>query len=251
MSASASQSSAARAAVKQQARVKVWDLPLRLFHWLLVFAVALAFLSSEEDSALNQWHVLAGWVVGILLVFRLVWGFVGGEHSRFADFVRPSHIGQHIAGLLRGRLEPTLGHNPLGAVSVVILLALAAATVWSGAFGGKATEDIHGFIGWTLLVFVGLHVAAVVVMSLLQRENLVRAMITGTKPAGRHVGATNARRPTLAGIILVMLVLAGAVYGVLKYDPSAFKLRPAEAFEQRAGAAGDVSPQRPEREDKD
>ena len=64
-------------------RVKVWDLPLRLFHWTLVLAIALALLSSEEGSGLNNWHVLSGWVAGLLIVFRLIWGVVGSEHSRF------------------------------------------------------------------------------------------------------------------------------------------------------------------------
>ena len=64
-------------------QVKVWDWPLRLFHWLLVIAIAVAFLSAEEDGLLNRWHVLSGWIAGILIVFRLLWGFVGGEHSRF------------------------------------------------------------------------------------------------------------------------------------------------------------------------
>ena len=77
-------------------RVKVWDLPLRLFHWLLVAAIAIAFLSAEEGSPLNQWHVLAGWVAGVLILFRLAWGFVGGEHSRFSDFIRPSRIAHHL-----------------------------------------------------------------------------------------------------------------------------------------------------------
>ena len=223
--------------------VKVWDLPLRLFHWLLVIAIALAFLSSEEDSLLNHWHILAGWVAGILIVFRLVWGFVGGEHSRFADFVRPSRIGGHIAGLFRGRTESTLGHNPLGGLSVVILLALAAATVWTGAFGGEEAEDLHGFIGWTLLVFVGLHVAAVAIMSLLQHENLVGAMITGKKSSVRHPGATDARRPNILGVLVAIAVVAGAIYGVLRYDPQGLKLQRTEAFEQRASTAGDVSRQ--------
>ena len=115
--------------------VRVWDWPLRLFHWLLVLAIALAFLSSEEDSVLNQWHLLSGWVAGVLISFRLVWGFVGGEHSRFSDFVRPSRIAKHVSSLLRGRRNPTLGHNPLGAVSVLVLLALVAAAVVTGAFG--------------------------------------------------------------------------------------------------------------------
>ena len=83
-------------------KVKVWDAPLRLFHWVLVVAIAIAFLSSEEDSALNNWHVLSGWLAAILLVFRLVWGLIGGEHSRFAAFIRPSRIGHHISRLVGG-----------------------------------------------------------------------------------------------------------------------------------------------------
>jgi len=217
--------------------VRVWDWPLRLFHWLLVLAVALAFLSSEEDSVLNQWHVLSGWIAGILIVFRLVWGFVGGEHSRFSDFVRPSRIMDHISSLLRGRSDATLGHNPLGAVSVLVLLALVAATVGTGAF--SAAGDIHELIGWTLLALVGVHIAAVVAMSLLERENLIRAMFIGTKAAARHPGSTDARPPSLGALLLAVVVVIAAVYAILQYDPRAFTLRSAEAFEHRTAAIGD------------
>ena len=89
--------------------IRVWDWPLRLFHWLLVFTIAVAFLSSEQDSALNQWHVLSGWVAAVLIAFRLVWGFVGGEHSRFTDFIRPSRIAEHISGLLKLVIETKHG----------------------------------------------------------------------------------------------------------------------------------------------
>lgn len=215
-------------------QVRVWDWPLRLFHWLLVVAVAVAFLSSEEDSALNQWHILSGWVTGLLIVFRLAWGFVGGEHSRFSDFIRPSRLFGHIRELGRGRVEPSLGHNPLGAVAVVLLLGLAAVTVFTGAFGGKAAEKIHEIVGWTLLAMVIVHIAAVIGMSLLQRENLVRAMITGTKARARHPRATDARTPGLAGIALALLVVSGALYAILKYDPQGFTLRGSEAFEHRS-----------------
>jgi cytochrome b len=217
--------------------IRVWDLPLRLFHWTLVIAIAVAFLSSEEDSALNQWHVLSGWVVAVLIVFRLAWGFVGGEHSRFVDFIRPARIGRHVSGLVGGHREPTLGHNPLGAMAVVALLALAAATVWTGAFG--AGEDLHETIAWTLLALVGLHVVAVIVMSLLERENLVRAMVTGRKPARRHPGAEDAVRPGAVGAIVAIAVLAATVYAILQYDPQAFSPRSAESFEHRGAAAGD------------
>lgn len=230
--------------------VKVWDLPLRLFHWLLVAAIAIAFLSSEEDSVLNQWHVVSGWVAGILVVFRLAWGFVGGEHSRFANFIRPSRVAEHITGLLSGRGKATLGHNPLGGISVVILLALIVVTVWTGAFGGSAAENFHELIAWTLLAFVGLHIVAVVIMSFLERENLIRAMITGKKQADRHPGALDARRPSVVGIFVTAVALAGTIYAALQYDPQAFALRRTEAFEQRASTAG-ASSQPEQSEDSD
>lgn len=213
--------------------VTVWDLPLRLFHWLLVAAIAVAFLSSEEDSALNQWHIISGWVAGILLAFRLVWGFVGGEHSRFANFLHPSRIGDHISGLLRGHQEPTLGHNPLGAVAVVILLSLIAVTVWTGAFGGEAAEETHEVIAWLLLAMIAIHVLAVIIMSVLERENLIRAMITGSKPADRHPSAADARMPGAIAVMVAVAVVAGAAYSILQYDPQAFTLRSADAFEHR------------------
>lgn len=216
--------------------IGVWDLPLRLFHWTLVIAIAVAFLSSEEDSALNQWHVLSGWIVAVLIVFRLVWGFVGGEHSRFADFIRPSRVRHHIAGLLGGEREPSLGHNPLGALAVVVLLVLAGGTVWAGAFGGG--EDLHELLAWTLLAFVGVHVAAVIVMSMLERENLVRAMVTGRKPAIRHPGAEDAWRPSAIGALVAAAAVAGTIYAILQYDPQAFTPRSAEAFEHRENVSG-------------
>lgn len=216
--------------------VKVWDLSLRLFHWTLVAAVALALISAEEGSPLNQWHVLSGWVVTILIAFRLIWGFIGGEHSRFADFIKPSLITSHISGLVRRHSEPSLGHNPLGAMAVLVLLGLAALTVWSGAFGGESAEELHEIAGWSLLAMVGVHVLAVIIMSLLEKENLVRAMITGSKPADRHPGATDARGPGPLAVLLALAVMIGVAYWIRQYDPDAFTLRSAESFEHRASA---------------
>lgn len=220
-------------------RIRVWDLPLRLFHWVLVITIAVAFLSSEEDSALNAWHVLSGWVAAILIVFRLMWGFIGGEHSRFSDFIRPSRIAHHISGLLRGEREPSLGHNPLGAVAVVILLVLTAVTVWTGAFGGEAAEELHEVTAWALLAMVAVHVIAVIVMSVLERENLARAMVTGDKPASRHPGARDARSPGVMAFLMGAAAIVGTAYFILRYDPAAFTLRSAESFEHRAHAGGE------------
>ena len=221
-------------------RVGIWDLPLRLFHWTLVIVIALAFLSSEEESALNDWHVLAGWVAAVLIMFRLAWGFIGGEHSRFRDFIRPSRIPHHIAGLARGHREPSLGHNPLGAVAVMVLLALAAVTIWTGAFGGEAAEEAHELIAWALLAMVALHIVAVIVMSMLERENLVRAMVTGDKPAARHPGAVDARPPGALAWLLGAMVVVATSYLIARYDPDAFTLRSSEAFEHRAEPGGEA-----------
>lgn len=215
-------------------RIRVWDLPLRLFHWALVVAIAVAFLSSEEDSGLNDWHVLSGWVAATLLAFRLVWGFVGGEHSRFVDFLNLSGIRHHLSGLARGKVEPTVGHNPLGAIAVILLLLLVAVTVWSGAFLGEAGEELHEVVAWTLLALVAVHVLAVVFTSLLSRENLVRAMIDGTKPKQRHHLAMDARRPGPVALLLGAAAVSGAIYAILMYDPYAFTPRTAESFEHRS-----------------
>lgn len=220
--------------------IRVWDLPLRLFHWLLVIVIAVAFLSSEEDSALNQWHVMSGWVAGLLILFRFLWGFVGGEHARFASFIRPSRIGSHIGALLRRRPEASLGHNALGGLSVVLLLLLVGGTVVTGAI---RAGEVHELIAWTLLALVAVHVAAVFAMSLLSGENLVSAMIGGGKPARIHPGGKDADAAPMLAIPLVILVLAGAVWGILSYDPQAFSLRSAEDYEHaaHAGAPGGAS----------
>ena len=211
-------------------RLQVWDLPLRLFHWLLAVAVALALLSAEEGSPLNDWHILSGWVAGVLVVFRIVWGIAGGEHSRFVSFVKPSALGRHVRDLLRGQPEATLGHNALGALSVILLLAMVAATVWTGAI---LAEDVHELLGWTLLGLVVIHILAVVVMSVLTRENLVRAMVDGTKPADRHAIGADARRPGTFAYLVGALAIAAATWGVTRYDPQAFTLRSVESYEHQ------------------
>lgn len=203
--------------------LRVWDFPTRTFHWLLVAAIAVAFLSSEEDSALAAWHQAAGWLAAVLILFRLVWGFVGGEHARFADFLRPGRLAAHLGGMLRGRPEAELGHNPLGGLAVAALLGLVAATVATGLImlrGGE--DDLHEAIGYGLLALIGVHVLAVVVMSLMTRENLIQAMVTGRKPADRHPGAQNARPAPLFALPFAALVVAAGVYGATLVDPLAF-----------------------------
>ena len=199
--------------------IKTWDWGVRLFHWLLVAATAVAFLSSEEGSALSPWHVPAGWVAAVLIAFRLVWGFVGGEHARFVNLIRPSRMAGHVRGLFAGRVHASLGHNPLGGIAVLVLLALVAATTFTGIRGG---EGGHEAIAYILLAMIALHVVAVVAMSFLTRDNLVGAMITGRKKTTHFPNARDAAPPARVAVPLAVLVVAGSTYAATRIDPQAF-----------------------------
>ncbi|MEQ1491125.1 MAG: cytochrome b/b6 domain-containing protein [Terricaulis sp.] len=199
--------------------ILVWDPGVRIFHWLLVIGVALAFLSSEEDSVLAAWHISIGWVAALLIAFRLAWGFVGGEHARFATFIRPSQIGVHLEDLLSGKVEPSIGHNPLGALAVVALLVLVAITILTGVLGG---DDIHEVIAYALLGLVALHVTAVLLMSHMTKENLIRAMLTGRKCADRHPGARDASPPAKLALPIAAIAVGAIAYGATRTDPKAF-----------------------------
>ncbi len=211
------------AALPSAARIRVWDLPVRLFHWLLVATVLIAFLSSEEESALAPWHVPAGWIAAILLAFRVVWGFVGGEHARFADFLKPAQIAHHITGLFSGKPEHSIGHNALGGIAILALLGTVAGIIYTGAtMQGDAEGGLHEALANLLLGLIALHVIAVVAMSLLTKDDLIRAFITGTKRADRHPGVEDARPPAPLALPVAAIAIAGAAYGATTIDPVAF-----------------------------
>jgi len=179
----------------ETAQIRVWDLPLRLFHWLLLAAIAVAFLSAEEVSPLNQWHMLSGGGAAVPIVFRLFRGFGGGEHARFSGMFNSGGLGHHIGEVLWFKPKPALGHNPLGRISALLLLATAAATIWTGKeivlCQNVAFEEFHKIIGWSLLTLVGFHVAAVIQMSALTREILIGA--TARALLGREIDRRNLR----------------------------------------------------------
>lgn len=181
--------------------VKVWDLPVRLFHWSLALSFVVAFITAESE----RWrdiHVVAGYAVAVLIVFRLIWGFVGSRHARFSDFApTPSKLKTYMSSLLARRPEHHVGHNPAGALAIFALLALGLLSAASGwvtyeEWGGSRVvhwmEEIHEGAANAMLILVGIHLAGVVVSSWLHHENLVRAMITGwkTKPAPAHESFT-------------------------------------------------------------
>jgi cytochrome b len=167
--------------------VKVWDPLVRVFHWSLVTAMATAWIA--EDTA---WlHENAGYVALGLVLFRIFWGIVGPKHARFGDFVkRPAEVKAYLRDLSTGRASRYLGHNPVGGVMIVLLLTSVLVTAGSGAlsvtdafWGTEWLEELHEGAANVTLFLVFVHVSGVVVSSLLHRENLVRAMVTGRKKA--------------------------------------------------------------------
>lgn len=184
--------------------VRVWDPAVRLFHWTLVPAFVIAYLSGEEVLDL---HVLAGYLIGGLVGFRILWGLIGTRHARFSDFVRsPRTVREYLRSLLSGRPQHYLGHNPAGGAMVVVLLGMLALTTLSGMtlYGAKELagpmaflaaypvfasdwfEGLHELCANFTLALIAAHIAAVLISSLLHGENLVRAMITGTKRSPQH-----------------------------------------------------------------
>ena len=182
--------------------VSVWDPLIRLFHWTLVAGFFSAYFAGDGWQNL---HVSAGYVVAGLVVFRLVWGLCGSRYARFSDFIHgPRQVLRYLRHLVQLRPPRSIGHNPAGGAMIVVLLVLLLATTlsgmalygadaWAGPLAGllKGTSDIsihqikeiHAFCANFTVFLVAVHVGGVVLDSLLHRENLVRAMVTGRKRA--------------------------------------------------------------------
>lgn len=210
-------------AISSRASVRVWDLPVRLFHWSLVGTILIAFLSSEEGSPLAAWHVPAGWVAAVLTTFRISWGFVGGEHARFADFLKPGHLAHHLRSLLSGKPERSIGHNALGGIAIIALLSTVGGIIYTGAtMRGESEGGLHETLSNGLLGLIALHVVAVITMSLLTKDNLIGAFVTGNKRADLHPGASDARAPAKLAIPIATIAIGAAAYGATLIDPVAF-----------------------------
>lgn len=168
--------------------VKIWDPFVRLFHWSLVVTIATAWLTGDEIKVL---HEPLGYIAAALITLRIFWGFVGSRYARFTQFV-PSlpNFSSYVADILTGKERRYLGHNPAGAVMIIALITVIAATALTGwlqttdaYFGDEDMEDIHALFANGLLVLIALHLGGVIVASLRHGENLARAMITGVKRA--------------------------------------------------------------------
>lgn len=186
--------------------VRIWDLPVRFGHWLMAGGFLLAWLTGDSEEWRNV-HVLAGGTVVGVALFRLLWGVFGTKHARFASFVRgPRAAFSYLKSLLTASPQHHAGHNPAGAVAILLLLALglaAGATGWLAyqETGGEWLEEAHEVMANAMLAVVFVHLAGVAVGSLVHRENLPRAMVTGRK-RGDAADAITGGRPVAAIVLL-------------------------------------------------
>jgi cytochrome b len=207
---------------------KIWDLPTRLMHWALIVLIAFAWWTYKTDRM--DWHRLAGYAVLALLAFRLFWGLFGSQTARFSGFVRgPAAIWRYLATGARD----SVGHNPLGGWSVVLMLIVLVAQPFSGLFASdenglesgpfadlvtldraQQAEWLHGLLFNVLLGLIALHVAAIV-FYFLRRQNLVWPMLTGRGPV--PAGARAVKPGSLFAASIGLIIAAAVFFFLWRY----------------------------------
>lgn len=216
-------------------RVRVWDLPTRVFHWCTVLCFCILLGTGIWGVGAMVWHVRIGLVLLSLLLFRLVWGFVGGHWSRFSSFVvGPRGIWRYVVG--QGTSRQSVGHNPLGSLSVLAMLVFMLLQVTAGLFSDDeiATSgplaslasstwvhyatDFHTKIGKVILiVLVQLHIAAVIFYRLRQGTNLVRPMLNGDKVLDETFESARDDATSRALALVILCLCGGLVIGLIRW----------------------------------
>lgn len=225
---------AAQSTQPQERRaVLVWDWPVRLVHWLLVALITTSWVTSEIGGNAMTYHMWSGYAILTLVLFRIVWGFVGSYHARFASFLKgPGAVMRYAADLARSQPVRFLGHNPLGGWSVMLMLLSITVQAVTGLFANDEifTEGplasrvssetssllttVHRYNFYVLLALIALHLIAILFYLLVKRENLVGAMLTGRK----YVQAGVSGEAPVAGLwraAAVLLLVAAAVAAIV------------------------------------
>jgi len=218
--------------------VRVWDLPTRLFHWLLLICVAGLFATAYVPGASIDWHARLGYAVCTLLIFRVIWGIVGGHSSQFRNFL-PSPSG--VWAYLRGR-SPTAGkpgHSPLGALAVVVMLLTLGAQVATGLIGddeiaftgplnhlvstaqGLAATSWHKAPGqWLIISLIVLHVGAILFYLVVRRNNLIGPMVHGDTQVAEPTVASRDTAASRLFALAVLVLCAAGMYLLVRPGPA-------------------------------
>jgi len=191
--------------------VLVWDMPIRLFHWLLatccIAAYALAFGSPEQSRAFD-WHILCGLFLIPLLIFRLLWGFTGTTNSQFRSFIySPIKAGAYLVSMIKGNSERHIGHNPAASYAILAMLVLVPGCIASGILipNGKFFQELHEIVSFLLLGTICAHFVGILFHTLVHKENVVFSMLSGMKTAQEGMGI---RSPHIV-VALFLLALTG------------------------------------------
>jgi cytochrome b len=210
--------------------ITIWDLPLRIFHWSLVGLVSAAIISGEVGGNALEWHVTIGLAILALLLFRVLWGFAGGTHAKFSNFVPGP---QRILTYLKGRGEKPIGHNPIGALSVIAMLLVLLLQAVTGLFSNddiltegplyalvsKDTSDfltyIHSVNQYVMYILLALHAGAIIYYRLVKREDLVRPMLTGRKQVAHAISDVYAGNTGSVRIATLLLAASAALVWVV------------------------------------
>jgi cytochrome b len=222
-------------------RIDVWDVPTRVFHWALVVCVLGAYGTAEWGWLTLQWHFYFGYAVLVLCVFRLIWGVIGGEHARFINFLpTPKRLFNYLRGRgVDGQGTPSVGHNPMGALSVLALLALLLLQSISGLFNSDEIQwygplnervsaklaetmaDLHERMPNLLLLLIGIHIIAILLYYLLKKINLLSPMLSGRKDLADDAPAhwRDAKSVPIAWALVALALSGGALWAVLRFWP--------------------------------
>ena len=214
------------------ARVRVWDVPVRLFHWLLLVLIGFSWWSGEQGNEWMEYHEWSGCAVLTLVLFRIAWGFVGSDTARFAHFVRGPRVSYaYFRSVLQRQPKAYLGHNPLGGWMILSLMLVLLVQTITGLFGNdddayeaplshwlshdtsSLISTLHAYNFDLLLGLIGLHVAAVLTHQLLRRDDMIKAMFTGVKT--RITGATAGRMVSTWRALVLLGFMAALVYALL------------------------------------
>ncbi len=194
-------------------RVLIWDLPTRLFHWLLsggFIAAAIISLALGEDSPLFAYHAIIGLSIALMVCLRVIWGIAGTRYARFGTFIfGPSAVIEYMRGTLVGGGKRYIGHNPGSALAIFALLGLVLALAVTGFMlgqGDESVEDLHEILAWVTVGFVVVHILGVAFHTLRHRENIVASMIHGKK----HAEPSDAIASATPIIAIIFLAIAGA-----------------------------------------
>ena len=194
----------------------VWDLPTRLFHWLLAASFAGAYLTAESER-MRDWHLMFGYTMLGLIAFRLAWGVLGTRYARFRSWTfGPRAVVDYLKSLMTSAPRHYVGHNPAGSWAIYALLGLSAATGlvgWAALadLGGERLSELHGGLGNALLALIFVHLFGVIASSFIHRENLVRGMLDGRKDAPPDSSIRHSHR----AVAVLLVAAVAAAWAVL------------------------------------